>query len=655
MSSSSRALTVPLHALYRRIQGILGRNDTRKIAIFGQYKTGTTALFYLIRNSLPASTRTLFEPNEYVAEPDDVGRMVLAKVILGVPDGVHAVRYETFTGFDRKLYLVRDPRDWVVSGTLFIIQQDRHVYGDEETLRAVMALLRQKERDPRSTSLVRILGRIIDANPDNSLERLTLWMRRQLAWLIEFEARLDDSHRLRYEDLVTGHLHGLESYLQMPCGGSSTVEAEHAHVPRTKSYGNWRSWFTEEDVAYFRPVFTPYMSHYGYADEWRLDDSPTIPAEHCSEYVERAVRKRKSGAASTPRTIVEPYLHVDADRISNPLTGQMLRSEDADASPLRALREGKITVGGLPDDTRQRLLDHRWLVADRPDLSSRFALRYVSLEASTGCNQACYFCPVSVDPRPDYSMPTDRYESIVGQLAAYRDTIETVFMINYNEPTMDKRFLDQVRTLKAHGLPPAVLTNGSGLTPATVDTLMELGGLRFLSVNLSTLDRQRYQHDRGADHLPLVLRNLDYAKTRRIAPQMDMVVLGRGDATHKSDVEEIRERFAGSCFEVKGFEVMDRAGRLPVGRKPPAPHARLGGCDNVGSRPLQHLHITPHGKCVLCCEDYDEKYVVGDLTTQTVAEVLAGPEIAKLRRWSYGQEEAPADFICRHCVFARSQ
>jgi len=81
----------------------------------------------------------------------------------------------------------------------------------------------------------------------------------------------------------------------------------------------------------------------------------------------------------------------------------------------------------------------------------------------------------------------------------------------------------------------------------------------------------------------------------------------------------------------------------------------LAGCDNLGSRPLQHLHITPHGKCLLCCEDYDEQHVVGDLNTSTVAEVLAGPEIARLRRWVYGLEEAPADFMCRKCIFARAR
>jgi len=75
----------------------------------------------------------------------------------------------------------------------------------------------------------------------------------------------------------------------------------------------------------------------------------------------------------------------------------------------------------------------------------------------------------------------------------------------------------------------------------------------------------------------------------------------------------------------------------------------------VGSRPLQHLHVNPYGKCLLCCEDYDENYVVGDLAEESLEEVLTGPRFALMRRWAYGIEEAPADFICRSCVFARTR
>lgn len=358
-------------------------------------------------------------------------------------------------------------------------------------------------------------------------------------------------------------------------------------------------------------------------------------------------------AGSRGELRANPFLHVGEDRVYNPLTDRMILAGEPGYDGLRAVLGGA-ALGGLPEADRARLAADGWLLPADVEADRLFRLKYVSLEAHTVCNQSCYFCPVSVAPREDYFMPTPLYERIVGELAAFRDTIEAVFMINYNEPTADKRFLDQVRAIKEAGLPPAVLTNGTGLTPARIDALVEMGGLRFLSINLSTLDRERYTKERGGDHLGVVLRHLDYAADKAVAQQMDMVVLGTGDDNHKRDHEEISRRFAGTRFEVKAFEVMDRAGYLQIGARPAAPHQKLRGCENVGSRPLQHLHITPRGQCVLCCEDYDEFHVVGDLTRESVVDVLRGPELARMRRMIYGLEEAPANFICRNCVFALS-
>ncbi len=339
-----------------------------------------------------------------------------------------------------------------------------------------------------------------------------------------------------------------------------------------------------------------------------------------------------------------PFLHIDAERIYDPLTDRALVPGDGTYERFRAFE-----AQGAADES---LVRDGWLV-NGDDLSRRHHLKIVSLETLTTCNQKCYFCPVSIAPREDFAMPDALFGRIVGELTAFRATLDSVFLQSYNEPTIDRRFLDQVRTLTDHGLPVAVLSNGSGFTPAKTDAILEMGSLRYLCINLSTLDRERYQRDRGADHLPLVLRNLEYLKDTPVAQQMNIVVLGTGDAVHDGDFQAIREHFAGSRFTVEQHVVMDRAGWLDVGLKAADRMRPLAGCDNVGSRPLQHLHITPHGKCVLCCEDYDEKYVVGDLTQSTIAEVLAGDEIAKLRRWVYGVEEAPEDFMCRDCVFAR--
>lgn len=353
------------------------------------------------------------------------------------------------------------------------------------------------------------------------------------------------------------------------------------------------------------------------------------------------------------RWTLEPFLHFETGRIYNPLSDRSLSSAETEFEPLVGLRQGHHTVADVDPDVLETLVASQWLI-DSPEaeVGRRFRLKYVSLEANSACNQACYFCPVSTNPRPDHTMSLEFYEEIVRQLSLYGSTIEAVSMVHYNEPTVDPWFLERVAILMRHGLGVGVLTNGTGLTPKRIDALAEMGDLHYLSVNLSTLDRDQYARDRRADHLDVVLENLDALHGRRIARQMDLVVLGRADEAHHAALAEVKARFEDSPFEIKDYEVMDRAGNVPLGLRPPSPHRRLCGCDQTGSRPVQWVHITPHGKCVLCCQDYHETYVIGDLRENTLDEVLSGPRMATLRRWAYGLDEAPGDFICRHCVFA---
>jgi MoaA/NifB/PqqE/SkfB family radical SAM enzyme len=357
-------------------------------------------------------------------------------------------------------------------------------------------------------------------------------------------------------------------------------------------------------------------------------------------------------AVAVDRWLVEPYLHVTYHELYNPLTDKWLRHGEGRYDELLGLVEKRQVIADLSDDSQAWFESEGWLVEDAPELASRFFLKYVSLEAHTVCNQGCYFCPVSVSPREPYFMPSEQYEDIVRQLSEFKDSIEGVSMIHYNEPTIDKRFVDQVGLLHRYGLPPAVLTNGSGLTPKKVDAILELGGLKFLSINFSTLNREQYSRQRDGDHLQTVVRNLDYMRDLPLAEAMEIVVLGTGDEEHQRDFAEIEAKYAGSRFEVKSAEVMDRAGNLPIGLKPSQNDFQLAGCEQTGSRPLQWAHITPHGKLVFCCQDYHDQYVIGDLNEKPLREILMGEEMAQYRRWAYGLDEAPADFICRFCIYA---
>ena len=47
--------------------------------------------------------------------------------------------------------------------------------------------------------------------------------------------------------------------------------------------------------------------------------------------------------------------------------------------------------------------------------------------------------------------------------------------------------------------------------------------------------------------------------------------------------------------------------------------------------PFKDLNIWADGKAVLCCEDWNEEYVVGDLRTQTLSEIWHGQPLREVR------------------------
>ena len=135
-----------------------------------------------------------------------------------------------------------------------------------------------------------------------------------------------------------------------------------------------------------------------------------------------------------------------------------------------------------------------WLLAaERSTPSRQYLLKYVSLEAHTVCNQACYFCPVSVDPREDYFMPTE-------QLRAHRRRARRLARHDRGGVHDQLQRADARQALRrpgAHHQAGGPAAGGAdqrlGPDAGARRRLVEMGGLRFLSINLSTPDRERYR------------------------------------------------------------------------------------------------------------------------------------------------------------------
>jgi SAM-dependent methyltransferase len=266
--------------------------------IVGNAKSGTSALLYAVAQAMGGQPALHFEVP--IAELAQLPPHAAVKLIF---EHERADRIAAFgAGFERRILLVRDPRDNLISRLLYLVASHRVLLDDPAYLRVYAMLLQRKQQAPASVSLRQLppLG-----EPSCFLAD-TLAHGRALA---SFAAAAGDWFILRYEDLVAGRLQALSDYLGLPVRAGASVDPQYQRVARTKGAGDWRHWFTADDVAWLRPPLAPLMAALGYADDWTLAPEPRIAAEHSWEYFARLVHERRRHYGLAPLALPAPDQH----------------------------------------------------------------------------------------------------------------------------------------------------------------------------------------------------------------------------------------------------------------------------------------------------------------------------------------------------------
>jgi hypothetical protein len=187
---------------------------------------------------------------------------------------------------------VRDPRDRLISVLLFLLQWYSTSYAPlwqqyPDSFAALLRLVRQKEQQPASVTVRQLFDAILwirfRLNPWQAWETWAALQARFLAW----HAGLGHQETYRYE-AVMAHAFPLP------------LPRAYASIKRDGRCGQWRQWFTPEDVRYFRPLLVPYLERYGYPDDWTLPVEPTIDPALASRYVEKWRRVWEKQRHGTP-------------------------------------------------------------------------------------------------------------------------------------------------------------------------------------------------------------------------------------------------------------------------------------------------------------------------------------------------------------------
>lgn len=261
----------------------------------------------------------------------------------------------------------------------------------------------------------------------------------------------------------------------------------------------------------------------------------------------------------------------------------------------------------------------------------------VSLETSAYCNRSCSFCPISTGRRPKQRlMEQALLDKVLGELAELEfDGILSAFLLN--EPTMNKRYKDELRQMRATVPNSCIYVSTNADVLKTGDDLWELFAAGATCVNLNIYDGGEEQAERlwalancGVESGHWRLTNHKY---QRHSPRKKLVA-----------VTDMRpERLTASATDL----FYDRT-------KEERP--RGGVPQRYCARPHRHIVILHDGNVPLCCAldptDPDlerDGLMVGSVARSTIRE-LWDSETMFMYRWRLQQQrrDLPGCSTCTH-------
>ena len=264
-----------------------------KILILGTGKTGTTVMVYKVSGGLPnCHAFSGGRPGKYVGEYKNA-------VYKHTYDERKGKGFELYREhlqnehYDRKIWMARDPRDAAVSRMLY--RWHRGYDGCKQQFEDHLELVLKKEKDPLSVPFSEICRYTGYYGSPRTVEEVIEEERNRYQKMAEFVKGLGSDWILfTFEDMVAKKFDALNDYLGFEVEAEANVPSASgkAKVIRKKGTGDWRQWFTEEDMELFKPAYLPYMELIGYdCDDWQPDPNPVIEPEFSSVYLQNLPRK----------------------------------------------------------------------------------------------------------------------------------------------------------------------------------------------------------------------------------------------------------------------------------------------------------------------------------------------------------------------------
>jgi len=242
----------------------------------------------------------------------------------------------------------------------------------------------------------------------------------------------------------------------------------------------------------------------------------------------------------------------------------------------------------------------------------RTGFKDLEFETTAYCNRKCTYCPQSVSPRHGNQegryMPEEIFKKLISDLKVmnYKGLIAPHL---YGEPMSDTRLASWIKHIKEElpGTQVKVVTNGDYLNKNSYQELVQ-AGVDYFHVS------------KHSDHLAKGAVELFESLSERERKKRIIVLDYYEDYRSKQEL------------------LNSRGGQIDLKKEKRHPES----CIYVA-----YPVIDTFGNIILCCNDYDSKYVSGNIMERSLIEIWKDPKNIKFRKRIFeGNMDLP---ICQNC------
>jgi radical SAM protein with 4Fe4S-binding SPASM domain len=237
-----------------------------------------------------------------------------------------------------------------------------------------------------------------------------------------------------------------------------------------------------------------------------------------------------------------------------------------------------------------------------------------------------------------YTKIIDDYEHLMGQYS-FKGKLGYCQM---GEPFILKDIATWVKYAIERGIDLYFNTNASLLSPAILDSLLDIGFKGDFNISFHAITKDIYENTMRLDYSK-TMDNINYLL--KIYPRDKVSINAVSYDWPAGEKEKLRAFWNEKGVHVTIGQALSRSGLSSTVEK--TQRKKIAGCGT--ERLLYEMVISFDGHVLLCCHDMAREVVLGNLNDSTISEIWNGEKFLSVFNKIYSDHDLPSDFICKRC------